>query len=56
MSKDFTVNDQGGFGGTKERLIAVVNIECDEKNYGTYKSAQRKFIDSDTDWFLRFII
>ena len=38
----------------KEKLIAVVNVECDDKNYKMYKSAtQEKFHGSNADGFIK---
>jgi len=48
LRNDFTINDRGGFHRTKEKLIAIINVECDDKNYKKYKSAtQPKFNSSN---------
>jgi hypothetical protein len=56
MDDSSTKTTRGGFPRTKEKLITVVNVEYDDKNYRTYKSAtQEKLNSSNNAWLIKII-
>lgn len=38
---DFTLNGWGELPRMKEKLMTIVNVECDDKNYGTMNEIRR---------------
>lgn len=41
VRNDFIINNSGKFDELKEKLIKIVNVECDDKDYGR-KPVRRK--------------